>query len=220
MVVRTATKALQPAGDWPWGRWGAGLAYPASPKPLPAWVSGFFKQQQFLERLGLSDIPGKTQQPQPHERDKVNIFILVVSWARVCVQFCRSPSVRIHCTAAVWSFLRALELPSYCKGLHSLPGSELLCLSVTVPLVFYDLLSLYLQFLQHLSETHLKFQHQGIEISRFCSWPFLEPQKEQPWSFFLCRVLTHLYPWQMPERCQNSSFPPWERAKVCAHSAL
>lgn len=204
-------------------RWGAGLAYPVSPKPLSAWISGFFKQQQFLERLGLSYIQGKTHYPQPNERAQNNHLHLcgelsTCMWAASA----EHQGVRIHYTAAAWSCLWALSFPLYCKGLHSLPSSDLLFVfQWAAPLVFYALLSLYLQFPWHLSETHLKFQHQGIETGRCCcSWPFLRPHKEQPWSSFFCRTLTHLYLRQMPGMCQHAGFPPWEGAKVCAHSAL
>lgn len=134
--------------------------------------------------------------------------------------------VGIHCTAALWSCLWALELPNlwaleqFTEGISF--TAELkppLCLfQWAVSLVFYALVSLYLQFLWHLSETHLKSQDQGINTSS--SSPFMGPHKDQPWSSFLCRTLTHLYLWQMPDRCQHSDFPSWEGAKVCAHSAL
>lgn len=160
---------------------------------------------------------------------QINTFISVVSWARAWVQ-----SVQV---SKVWEFIALQQfgpaceplscptcepLSSLLKGFHSLLRSNLLFVfQWAVPLVFYALPSLYLQFLRHLSETHLISQHQGIETSRCCcSSPFLEPHEEQSWSSFLCRTLTHLYPWQMPDRCQHSGFPPWGGAKLCAHSAL
>lgn len=152
---------------------------------------------------------------------ELQINILVVSWAGAWAQLLQ--------VSKVWEFIALQQFGPICEplsfpnceplnslvqGLCPLLSSDLLFVfQWALPLVLYALLSLYLQFLQRLSETHLKFQHQDMETSRCCCCsPFLEPHKEQPWSSFLCRALTHLCLWLIGANIQFSHLGKEQRS--------